>query len=103
MAEGWLRLAAVVSNACGVAWLALAMTAHWQQVRPDGLSVASTLKLRALGASALAASLLLCLWVDHVSMALIVWIMALTASAFAIAFTLAWRPRWLVWLVAWLA
>jgi Protein of unknown function (DUF3325) len=31
-------------------------------------------------------------------MAALVWVMFLAASALLVAFTLAWRPRWLAWL-----
>jgi hypothetical protein len=43
----------------------------------------------------------LCLNADHVSMASLVWVMSLAASAMVVAFTLTWRPRALAWLVAW--
>ena len=41
------------------------------------------------------AALALCLWVDHASMAVLVWVMAVAASALVVALTLTWRPRWL--------
>jgi Protein of unknown function (DUF3325) len=90
--------------AIGIAWLALAMEVHWQQVRgpddtPPRAGVVRT--LRVLGYGAIGVSLLICLRVDHVSMAALVWVMALAASALAVAFTLSWRPRALAWLVAW--
>lgn len=103
MGSGWLLLAAIASSGCGMGFIALAMAAHWQQVRRAApLTPASAFKLRALGALALGASLLFCLRADHASMAFIVWVMALTASALVIALTLAWRPSWLAWLVSWL-
>ena len=49
----------------------------------------------------LGASLALCLAVDHASMAALVWVMGLAASALAVAFTLTWRPRWLAALMPW--
>jgi hypothetical protein len=55
--------------------------------------------LRGLGATALAASLALCLAVDHVSMASLVWVMTLAASALVVALTLSFRPGALAWLV----
>ena len=54
-----------------------------------------------LGASALAAGLVLCLAVDHASMAVLVWVMALAGAALVVAFTLAWRARWLGILAPW--
>lgn len=90
--------------AIGMGWLALAMDVHWQQVRgpaaPPRVGVVRA--LRVLGVGAIGASLLICLRVDHVSMAALVWVMALAASALAVAFTLSWRPRVLAWLVAWM-
>lgn len=88
----------------GMAWFALAMENHWQQVygRQPPLTPRTILLLRLFGGLALFASLLLCLWVDHASMAALVWIMALTASVLVVAFTCAWRPRWLTALVIWL-
>lgn len=94
--------AALLACVLGFGWLALAMEPHWRQVRGDvPISRGVVTVLRALGASALLVSLVLCLQVDHVSMASLVWIMALAAAALIITFTLAWRPRTLAWLVAW--
>jgi hypothetical protein len=101
--EVLLLVAALVGNTVGLAWLALAMGAHWRQVsgaRP--LTRRAVTALRILGTCALLTSLLLCLCADHATMAPLVWIMALAAGALAVAFTLAWRPRLLRPLVAWL-
>jgi hypothetical protein len=84
-----------------MAWLALAMEAHWSQVRsPTAHSAAIARRLRSFGAGALALSLLACLAADHASMAALVWVMIVSASAVAVAMTLAYRPRWLFWLAA---
>lgn len=97
-----LRFGAVVCGVVGMAWLALALPVHWEQVRGPGPRAPGVVRgLRALGAGALGLSLLLCVSVDHLSMAPLVWVMSLTASALVVALTLAWRPRWLAWLVAW--
>jgi hypothetical protein len=98
-----LLAAAVLLAWCGTAWLALAMDVHWRQVRRGGApgrSIART--LRACAALALLASLLVCLRADHATMAPLVWVMALAAGALLVALLLAWRPRWLAPLVAWL-
>lgn len=80
----------------GLGWLALAMQAHWEQVRgAQGLSRTTVVTLRVLGALALGVSLAVCFWVDHVTMAPLVWVMALAGAALVVAFTLAWRPHWL--------
>jgi hypothetical protein len=102
LAETIALLAAVFSSVCGMGWLALAKTAHWQQVHGQPPASDSARTLHALGAVALGSSLLLCLWVDHPSMGSLVWLMSLTASALIVAFTLAWKPRWLSWLVVWM-
>lgn len=94
--------AALLACFLGLAWLAFAMEPHWRQVRGDvPISRRAVTLLRVLGASALLASLWLCLQVDHVSMASLVWVMTLAAAALSITFTLAWRPRTLAWLIAW--
>ncbi|GKT00521.1 DUF3325 family protein [Acidovorax sp. SUPP3434] len=79
------------------------MDMHWAQVRRDASSRAAVWRLRALGALgtlAALAALALCLWVDHALMALLVWVMALAASALMVVFTMTWRPHWLR-LMAW--
>ena len=98
-----MLLAALLACVCGFAWLALAMEPHWRQVRGDVPITNGTVKfLRVLGAAALLVSLLICLQVDHASMASLVWVMSLAAAALVVAFTLAWRPRALAFLIIWL-
>lgn len=98
-----LLLAALLLCAAGLAWLALAMTTHWHQVRGDAPpSARGRALLRVLGAAGLLLSLALCLSVDHATMAVLVWVMALAGAALGVAFTLSWRPRALAPLVAWL-
>ena len=98
-----LLLAALVLCAASVAWLAMAMKAHWHQVRGDASPPARGLVLlRLLGAAGLLLSLALCLYIDHATMAALVWVMALAGAALCVAFTLSWRPRVLAPLVAWL-
>ncbi|MGE0371445.1 MAG: DUF3325 family protein [Gammaproteobacteria bacterium] len=104
MPEALLLAAAFMCNALGLAWLALAMQAHWQQVAGQrALPARSAVTLRVLGTAALVLSLALCLLADHASMAALVWIMALAAAALLVAFTLAWRPRTFAPLVACMA
>ena len=102
MPDAVLHAAALAASVLGMAWLALAMEAHWQQVRgTTALPARTAHALRWLGAAGLATSLALCLAVDHASMAVLVWVMGLAAAALAVAFTLTWRPRWLVVLMPW--
>ena len=91
-----LLAAAIATSVAALTWLALAMDVHWRQVfgaRQRGRRTAGL--LRVLGITGLAGSLLLCLKVDHLSMASLVWFMTLAASALVVALTLAWRPHWL--------
>jgi hypothetical protein len=97
-----MLLAALLASLAGLGWLALAMESHWEQVcAPVPLTRATRRGLRLGGWLALGLSLLLCLAVDHASMAVLVWVMSLAAAALLLAFTLAWRARWLRVLVAW--
>lgn len=98
-----LQLAAALgSSVLGMAWLALAMPAHWAQVRGAQPAAAGAVRgLRVSGSLALAASLAWCLCADHAGMAVLVWVLGLAAGALAVALTLAWRPCWLAPLVAW--
>jgi hypothetical protein len=97
-----MLFAAVATNALGLAWLALAMDAHWQQVRGPQRPPSNTVRvLRVLGTLAIVLSLILCFVADHASMAPLVWVMALAGGALLVALILAWRPRLLSPLVAW--
>ena len=94
--------AALLSSGVGLGWLALAMDVHWRHVRAGTpLTRRKAVMLRSLGVSALAISLGLCLAADHATMAALVWVMSIAGGALAIALTLAWRPRALRALVAW--
>lgn len=96
MPDALVLAAALALCVAGLAWIALAMDTHWQQVRgPRPAGRGAVLVLRLLGAAALAASLALCLQVDHGTMAALVWIMSLAAAALTVAFTLSARPGWL--------
>ena len=102
MPDAVMLAAALAACVLGMAWLALAMESHWEQVRGTAPLPARTVRaLRLLGTVGLGASLALCLAVDHASMAALVWVMGLAASALAVAFTLTWRPRWLAALMPW--
>lgn len=102
MRDVLLLSAAVAANVAGLGWLALAMEAHWEQVRGTAPRSPGTVRLlRWLGAAGLAFSLLLCLRVDHATMAALVWFMTLAGGALVVAFALSWRPHWLGVLVPW--
>jgi hypothetical protein len=102
MAEDALLALAFACSLTGMAFLALALKPHWEQARAlDPYPATRARRLRAIGGVALALSLGFCVLADHVSMAVLVWVMTLTAAALLVAFVLAYRPRWLAWLVAW--
>jgi hypothetical protein len=96
----WLLAAALCAFA-GMGWLALAMPAHAEQAWGRLLPAAQLKPLRRLGSAAVLFALACCLGSDHASMAVLVWMMLLAASAVAIAFVLASRPRGLRMLAPW--
>jgi hypothetical protein len=103
VADALLRALGFAFTTAGMAWLALAIAAHWAQVRGAELLTAKRARvLRVLGGFSLFGALALALRADHLSMAPLVWVMTLAASALLIAFTLAYRPRLLAGLVAWM-
>lgn len=102
MRDAVLLAASMFASTCAMAWLALGMNVHWQQVHGrSSLSPAMARQLRVAGAATLFASLVLCLSADHASIAMLVWVMQLAASTLIVAFTLAWRADWLAWLATW--
>lgn len=99
MAEALLLALSLLCAFAGMGWLALAMKPHWVQVRasmPHSRPLAR--RLRFLGGACLLLSLAGCLAADHASMAFLVWVMALSASALLVAMALAHAPRALAWL-----
>lgn len=90
----WLTLAAILSLA-GMAWLALAMTVHWEQVMQRPADEATGLRRggRLAGMAALTLALLACLMSDPPAMAVLVWVMLIAAAALTIALWLAWHAR----------
>ena len=96
-----LLSAAWLASVVGMGWLAVSMPGHAQQVWERIPSSAMARLLRWLGVAGIIAALGLCLAVDHASMAVLVWVMASTGASLLVAFTLAWRPRWLRVLAPW--
>ena len=100
MSEAMMLCSAFLASLAGMGWLALAKLPHWRQVTGQEFQSAGTRRtLRIAGAVALAGSLGLCLAADHITMSLLVWVMIIAAGALAVAFTLAYRPRTLSWMV----
>lgn len=80
----------------GLGWFALSIERHWRQAGAPHLpGVRRARRLRLRGSIALLLSLLLCLAVDHASIAVLVWVMGLPPCAVGIAMLLATRPAWL--------
>lgn len=96
-----LLLAALVASVAGMGWLALSMPVHAQQVWGEPPTAATRRGLRIAGVLALLGALVLCLVVDHATMASLVWVMGLTAAAVGVGMTLAWQPHWLRLLSPW--
>ena len=96
-----LLSAAWLASVVGMGWLAVSMPVHAQQIWERVPSSATARLLRWLGVAGIIAALGLCLAVDHASMAVLVWVMASTGASLLVAFTLAWRPRWLRVLAPW--
>ena len=102
MPDALLHAATLLACVAGMGWLALAMDVHARQAWGRALAPGAARLLRVLGGTALVVGLLLALAADHASMAVLVWVMALAGAALAVAFALAWRPRWLRWLAPWI-
>jgi len=91
-----LLVLAMTSSLSGMAWLALAKKAHWQQLCGEGsLPKNKPMLYRLLGYTALLVSLALCILADNTSIAILVWVMSMTLGVICIAFALSFRPQWL--------
>jgi hypothetical protein len=98
MMAGLLLLFAGLAGYAGFACLALAMPDYWTRAGGAGAGHAGRIHgLRLTGALMLCLSLSLCIWRDGASFGAILWTILLTAGAIAVAFTLTWRPRLLLW------
>lgn len=102
MIESAFRLLALAFGVGGMALLALAQKARWNQLlAPKPYSNSKARWIRAVGSGALGTALVLCLRTESTPIAVLVWLMGLTGSALIVAFVLAYQPRWLTWLTAW--
>lgn len=82
----------------GFACLAMAMAEHWEQAGGvPGRHVQRRRTLRLAGTLLLCVAPLLCVWRDGPSFGVLLWLMLLSASGIAVAFTLSWRPGLLRW------
>jgi len=103
MAEVLSLCGAALFSFTGIGWLALSLEVHWQQIfgHQAVLSAGATKRLRLIGGAGLLLSAVFCFIADRPSMAVLVWIMLLAASATLMTQLLAWRALWLRMLVFW--
>jgi hypothetical protein len=103
MVSATLLLLACIVTTLGMMWFALAKEPHWMQVRGnEPLTPPMKNTLRGLGATCIGTSFFVCMFADHPTMAVLVWIMLMPAGALLVAFALAWRAQWLAFAVTWL-
>lgn len=96
MPEGLFTVLAAALNLLAFALMALGQERHWCTVAHD--AVETRVDAAWLHGTALAchvASLLLFIRDQGPSFGSLLWVLALSAAAMAIAFMLSWRPRWL--------
>lgn len=93
-----LLLLASCAGYTGFACLALAMPEHWESAggNPDDQAKRRQ-GLKLCGALMLCVAFAICVWRDGPSFGTLLWATMMTASAIAVAFTLSWRPRLLLW------
>ena len=91
----FLLLLAALMALASFSWLALAMDAHWKKVQAGRNTVHPAKVLRAMGWLGLLVTAVLCFMADRPSMAVLVWIMLLAATAPSVGMILSWRPEWL--------
>ena len=81
----------------GFACLSFSLDRHWRDViGKRKIQSRQKVFMRILGYGCLGLSCLFFLYRDGSSMGTILWFMILTCSGVCIAFTLAWRPNWLL-------
>jgi TonB family protein len=95
MLEAAYLLLAALASVLGCACLALALPRHWREVADVAMPAGRATSLRAAGFSLLFAGVA-CAWLrDGPSFGSALAALVLAVSAWAVAFTLSWRPRWL--------
>lgn len=96
MADGVLTAAALAAIYLSFALLALSQEGHWAAVAGAGsASAASLRRARRGGAAGLALGCMLCLAGNGAAFGTLLAVLLLGAGAMGVAFTLAWKPRWL--------
>lgn len=95
-----LLLLAALAGYGGFACLALAMPDYW--LRAGGTLEDHAVRgrhLRLFGVPVLCMSAAACLWRDGAGFGLLLWTLMLSASAIAVALTLAWWPEYLGYVI----
>lgn len=87
----WL-IAAFITLLTGMGWFALSMQIHWEQVFNMTARKSPRWLLRIQGCVALLMSAVFCGIADHPSMAVLVWVLLLSAAAFVVAMLLSGYP-----------
>lgn len=87
----WLILAAMLC-VLGMTWLAAAMRVHWRQLYPNSKNEPKIKLLRSLATLIFIMAAVCCFRADHVSMAVLVWVMLSTVSAFIVSMIFSYAP-----------
>lgn len=75
----------------GLACLARAMPAHWEDLGRPPRSVAARRRLRLLGLALAGAACFVCLWREGPGFGSLLWALLLSAAGIVLALGLAWR------------
>lgn len=93
MTPALLLILAMLASYAGFACLALAMPRHWTQAGGPRLRAAPPRRLRACGFTLLGVAYALSVYRDGPGFGSVLTVVLLSASAIAVAFTLAFQPR----------
>lgn len=99
MIPALLLLAAALAGYLGFACLALAMPRHWAEASGEKTAPPHPRWLRTCGFSLSGIAFAICVCRDGLSFGAVLATVLISASAIAVALTLAWRPRLLSFLV----
>ena len=87
----WL-ISAIIITGMAMGWMALSKPTHWKQVEKNAPAVT---RLRVAGWIALLLSAICSLKADHASMAVLVWLMLISAASISTGMVLSMKPSWL--------
>ena len=99
MREALWLLAGFASAWLGFALLALSQERHFERVYESNWPAAHNQRAqRAIAFIAIGSSLACCVASQGASFGSLLWALAITAAALAVALMLTWRPQWLRWM-----